>query len=182
MNHLSIQALDKFPLINPGDNLCSIIIDSINGNEIIIDDGDVILIAQKIVSKSENRFKNLLEINPSEKAIKLGKSLGRDPSFMQQAVGAGLLGVGTYSALGGGLTGSAAMAFVIVSFSKIFIIILYFLADFKIQNSTNYLCNLIHRYFSFKKSFAVFKSSKAHFFPCFFCSATQVRQHHKIRC
>ncbi|NCW11114.1 MAG: coenzyme F420-0:L-glutamate ligase [Proteobacteria bacterium] len=83
MNHLSIQALDEFPLINPGDNLCSIIIDSINGNEILIDDGDVILLAQKIVSKSENRFKNLLEINPSEKAIKLGKSLGRDPSFMQ---------------------------------------------------------------------------------------------------
>ena len=69
MNHLSIQALDEFPLINPGDNLCSIIIDSINGNEILIDDGDVILLAQKIVSKSENRFKNLLEINPSEKAI-----------------------------------------------------------------------------------------------------------------
>jgi coenzyme F420-0:L-glutamate ligase/coenzyme F420-1:gamma-L-glutamate ligase len=83
MNHLSIQALDEFPLINPGDNLCSIIIDSIKGNEILIDDGDVILLAQKIVSKSENRFKNLEEINPSEKAIKLGKSLGRDPSFMQ---------------------------------------------------------------------------------------------------
>lgn len=35
---------------------------------------------------------------------------GGDPSFMQRAAGAGLLGVGTYSALGGGLTGSAAMA------------------------------------------------------------------------
>ena len=83
MNYLSIQALDEFPLINPGDNLCSTIIDSIKDNEILIDDGDVILLAQKIVSKSENRFKNLLEVNPSEKAIKLGKSLGRDPSFIQ---------------------------------------------------------------------------------------------------
>ena len=35
---------------------------------------------------------------------------GGDPSFMQRAAGAGLLGVGTYSALGGGLTGPAAMA------------------------------------------------------------------------
>ena len=67
MNHLSIRALEEFPLINPGDNLSSIILDSIEDNDITIDDGDVILLAQKIISKSENRFKNLSEINPSEK-------------------------------------------------------------------------------------------------------------------
>ena len=83
MNHLSIRALEEFPLINPGDNLSSIILDSIEDNDIIVDDGDVILLAQKIISKSENRFKNLSEINPSEKALKLGKSLGRDPAFIQ---------------------------------------------------------------------------------------------------
>ena len=83
MNHLSIRALEEFPLINPGDNLSSIILDSIEDNDITIDDGDVILLAQKIISKSENRFKNLSEINPSEKAIKLGNSLGRDPAFIQ---------------------------------------------------------------------------------------------------
>ena len=83
MNHLSIQALDEFPLINPGDNLCSIIIDSIKGNEIFIDDGDVILLAQKIVSKSENRYKDLSKITPTEKAKNLGKTLSRNPSFIQ---------------------------------------------------------------------------------------------------
>ena len=83
MNHLSIRALEEFPLINPGDNLSSIILDSIEANDITIDDGDVILLAQKIISKSENRFKNLSEINPSEKALKLGKSLDRDPAFIQ---------------------------------------------------------------------------------------------------
>lgn len=83
MNHLSIRALEEFPLINPGDNLSSIILDSIEDNDITIDDGDVILLAQKIISKSENRFKNLSEINPSEKALTLGKSLGRDPAFIQ---------------------------------------------------------------------------------------------------
>ena len=62
MNHLSIRALEEFPLINPGDNLSSIILDSIEDNNIAIDDGDVILLAQKIISKSENRFKNLSEI------------------------------------------------------------------------------------------------------------------------
>ena len=83
MNHLSIQALDEFPLINPGDNLCSIIIDSIIDNEILIDDGDVILLAQKIVSKSENRYKDLSKITPNKKAKNLGKTLSRNPSFIQ---------------------------------------------------------------------------------------------------
>jgi coenzyme F420-0:L-glutamate ligase/coenzyme F420-1:gamma-L-glutamate ligase len=61
MNHLSIRALEEFPLINPGDNLSSIILDSIEDNDITIDDGDVILLAQKIISKSENRFKNFYQ-------------------------------------------------------------------------------------------------------------------------
>ena len=34
MNHLSIRALEEFPLINPGDNLSSIILDSIEDNDI----------------------------------------------------------------------------------------------------------------------------------------------------
>ena len=54
MNHLSIQALEEFPLINPGDNLCSIIIDSIKDNKILIDDGDVILLAQNYPIRNIN--------------------------------------------------------------------------------------------------------------------------------
>ena len=83
MNHLSLQALEEFPLINPCDKLCSIIIDSIKDNKILIDDGDVILLAQKIVSKSENRYKDLSKITPNKKAKNLGKTLSRNPSFIQ---------------------------------------------------------------------------------------------------
>ena len=83
MNHLSIHALEDFPLIRPNDNLSSIIIDSIINNNIYIDNGDVILIAQKVVYKSENRYKDLSKINPSEEAINIGKSLERDPAFIQ---------------------------------------------------------------------------------------------------
>lgn len=83
MNHLSIHALEDFPLIRPNDNLSSIIIDSIINNNISIDNGDVILIAQKVVSKTENRYKDLSKINPSKEAINIGESLDRDPAFIQ---------------------------------------------------------------------------------------------------
>jgi coenzyme F420-0:L-glutamate ligase/coenzyme F420-1:gamma-L-glutamate ligase len=83
MDNLLIQALKEFPLIQPGDNLSSIILESCKHNKLILEDGDIIVIAQKVVSKSENRYKNLLEIKPSKQATNLALSLNRDPAFIQ---------------------------------------------------------------------------------------------------
>ena len=52
-------------------------------NNINIEDGDVIIIAQKVVSKSENRYQNINDVIPTNEAIKLGQELKRDPGFMQ---------------------------------------------------------------------------------------------------
>ena len=54
MDHLNLIALKKFPLIEPGDDLNKIILKSISDNNISLEDGDIIVIAQKIISKSEN--------------------------------------------------------------------------------------------------------------------------------
>ncbi|MDC3245219.1 coenzyme F420-0:L-glutamate ligase [Gammaproteobacteria bacterium] len=83
MDNLSLQALNEFPLIQPGDNLSSIILESCKHNQFKLQDGDIIVIAQKVVSKSEGRYENLLEIKPSQKAFDLGKSLNREPAFIE---------------------------------------------------------------------------------------------------
>ena len=83
MDNLSLQALNEFPLIQPGDNLSSIILESCKHNHFELQDGDIIAIAQKVVSKSEGRYENLLEIKPSQKAFDLGKSLNREPAFIE---------------------------------------------------------------------------------------------------
>jgi len=83
MDNLLIQALKEFPLIQPGDNLSSIILESCKHNKFILEDDDIIVIAQKVVSKSENRYENLLEIKPSKQATNLALSLNRDPAFIQ---------------------------------------------------------------------------------------------------
>lgn len=83
MDNLSLQALNEFPLIQPGDNLSSIILESCKHNQFKLQDGDIIAIAQKVVSKSEGRYENLLEIKPSQKAFDLGKSLNREPAFIE---------------------------------------------------------------------------------------------------
>jgi len=83
MDHLKLIALKDFPLVKPLDNLSTLIIESIKLNKIDIEDGDVIIIAQKIVSKAENRYKNINDAIPTDEAIKLGQELKRDPGFMQ---------------------------------------------------------------------------------------------------
>ena len=78
MNSLELLVLDHFPLIDPGDDLASIIFDSIKDNELIINDNDIIVIAQKIVSKAENRYVYLNTIEISEEAKDLSKKLNKD--------------------------------------------------------------------------------------------------------
>ena len=70
-------------MIEPGDDLASLIIKAINEESIIIDDGDVFAIAQKIVSKSENRYLDLSSVNPSKEATDLSKKISKEPNFIQ---------------------------------------------------------------------------------------------------
>ena len=83
MHYLKLIALKDFPLIEPNDDLASIINKSINNNGIDIESGDVVVVAQKIISKCENRYVELKNIQPSKEATDLAKTLNRDPAFIQ---------------------------------------------------------------------------------------------------
>jgi coenzyme F420-0:L-glutamate ligase / coenzyme F420-1:gamma-L-glutamate ligase len=83
MNYLELVAIKNLPYINPGDDLSKIISNALIKEPISIDDGDVIIIAQKIISKSENRYVDLSCISASRQAITLGKKLNKDPRFIQ---------------------------------------------------------------------------------------------------
>jgi coenzyme F420-0:L-glutamate ligase/coenzyme F420-1:gamma-L-glutamate ligase len=71
------------PFIKPGQDLSKEIIKAISSESIEVDDGDVIAIAQKIVSKSENRYLDISLISPSDEAITLSKQIDKDPKFIQ---------------------------------------------------------------------------------------------------
>ena len=71
------------PLIQPGQDVSDEIINAIASESILVDDGDVIAIAQKIVSKSENRYLDISSLSPSEEAKTLSKQIDKDPKFIQ---------------------------------------------------------------------------------------------------
>ena len=83
MRQLNIFALEKIPLIISGDNLAKIIFNALKKSKLVIQDGDVFVIAQKIVSKAENRYVTLSEILPSKKASVLAQKTDKDPRLVE---------------------------------------------------------------------------------------------------
>ena len=80
---LIVSPLHGVPLIKPGSDLISIIIQTIEKEKLSVHDGDIIAVTQKIVSKSEGRYINLNGINPSSKAKEISRRCGKDPRFVE---------------------------------------------------------------------------------------------------
>jgi coenzyme F420-0:L-glutamate ligase / coenzyme F420-1:gamma-L-glutamate ligase len=80
---LSISALSGIPLVNPGDDLTNIIGDGLLGCGITLQDGDILVLAQKIVSKSEGRYVPLDSVKPSPAAIELAEEVDKDPRLVE---------------------------------------------------------------------------------------------------
>jgi len=80
---LSIFAIKGIPAIQSGDNIGEIIASGMKRNNIILEENNVIVIAQKIISKSENRLISLSKINPTQEAIKIAKKANKDPRVVE---------------------------------------------------------------------------------------------------
>lgn len=83
LKQLIFTALPGIPLVQPRDDLCRLILDSLNQAEIRLQDGDVILLAQKIVSKAEGRMIHLGDVEPSIAAHELAEKTGKDPRMVE---------------------------------------------------------------------------------------------------
>jgi len=70
-------------LIEPGQDVSAEIIKALEQESIEVEDGDIFAVAQKIISKSENRYLDISNIKPSKKANELSKQINKDPKFTQ---------------------------------------------------------------------------------------------------
>lgn len=80
---IDIFSLLGLPEICKGDNLSALILTAARRAKITFEHGDVLVVAQKIVSKSEGRTARLSQIKPSPKAFALAKPLNKDPRFVE---------------------------------------------------------------------------------------------------
>ncbi len=80
---LTLTALPGIPLIRPGDDLPAILAAALSRAGIRLEDGDVLVLAQKIVSKAEGRLINLTQVTPSPRAVDLAGQVEKDPRFVE---------------------------------------------------------------------------------------------------
>jgi coenzyme F420-0:L-glutamate ligase / coenzyme F420-1:gamma-L-glutamate ligase len=78
-----MTGLQGVPLIKPGDDLGAIAVDALRTNDIVPEDGDVLVLAQKIVSKAEGRVVEVADVEPSERAVALAAEIDKDPRFVE---------------------------------------------------------------------------------------------------
>lgn len=80
---LTLTPLPNIPLIQPGDDLAGLILSSLEQAEITLQDGDILVLAQKVVSKAENRLVNLATVTPSPAALEIAQKTGKDPRLAE---------------------------------------------------------------------------------------------------
>lgn len=84
---ISIIPLHGLPEILPGTDLVPLLLDSASVAREAIRAGDVIAIAQKIVSKSEGRMVRLADVDPGEVALRMAEESGKDARVLEIVLG-----------------------------------------------------------------------------------------------
>lgn len=84
---LTIEALPGIPRVDEGADLVALIVEAMDRCERRAADGDVFVVAQKIVSKAEGRIVSLAGVKPSEEAAKLARETDKDPRLVDLILG-----------------------------------------------------------------------------------------------
>ena len=80
---VTFVAVPGIPLIKPGDPLASILVNALKAAKLPLDSADVVVVAQKIVSKAEGRYVDLATVEPSPRARDYAGQTGKDPRFVE---------------------------------------------------------------------------------------------------
>ncbi len=80
---LALIPLKNFPLVEPGQDLVRLICDALEHSQLSIEEGDVLVVAQKIISKAEGRYVRLADVDPGPEAMTLAKQAEKDPRQME---------------------------------------------------------------------------------------------------
>lgn len=80
---MTLTALPGIPLVQPGDDLAGLISAALDRAEIALRTDDVLVVAQKVVSKAEGRLVDLSQVQVSDRARKLAQRAQKDPRLVE---------------------------------------------------------------------------------------------------
>ena len=83
MSQLTFSALPGIPMIETGDDLTAMLLRSLDEGGVQLEDGDILVLAQKIVSKAEGRWVNLETVSPGVAALALAVEIEKDARLVE---------------------------------------------------------------------------------------------------
>jgi coenzyme F420-0:L-glutamate ligase/coenzyme F420-1:gamma-L-glutamate ligase len=82
-SQVQIIGVAGMPEVRPGDDLAALILEAARGQGADIEDGDVLVVTQKIVSKAEGRLVDLRQVEPSARAQEIAARTGKDARLLE---------------------------------------------------------------------------------------------------
>ena len=83
MTPMQLFAVTGLPSIHPGDDLAALIVEHLTAMGEALHPGDILVIAQKIVSKAEGRLVRLADVEATAQAQEIAAIVGKDPRVIQ---------------------------------------------------------------------------------------------------
>jgi coenzyme F420-0:L-glutamate ligase/coenzyme F420-1:gamma-L-glutamate ligase len=83
LRKVEIIALEGMPEVRPGDDLAGLIETTIRSAGIILEDGDILVVSQKVVSKAEGRILRAEDVRPSVFAQQLSRAVGKGAEHLE---------------------------------------------------------------------------------------------------
>jgi coenzyme F420-0:L-glutamate ligase/coenzyme F420-1:gamma-L-glutamate ligase len=82
-SELRLTPLSGLPLVSPGDDLPALLMDTMEKDGVGPRSSDVLVVAQKVVSKSQGRYVRLTNVTPSPRAVELAEIVQKDPRLVE---------------------------------------------------------------------------------------------------
>lgn len=80
---LEVVAVPGIPLVGTGADVPALVVDAIRGAGMALEDGDVLVVTSKLLSRAEGRFVDLSRVEPSPRAVDVASAVGKDPRLVE---------------------------------------------------------------------------------------------------
>jgi len=80
---VSLTAIAGVPAVHPGDDVAALLADAMQAGAVAPSNGDVLVVTHKIISKAENCYRTLAEVEPSPQARELASVSGKDAAVVE---------------------------------------------------------------------------------------------------
>ncbi len=83
---ITLQSIPGLPILNAGDDLAALIYTGAQSAGVTFQDGDILIVTSKIVSKAEGRRVDLRTVTPSPRALELAEQAAKDPREVELVI------------------------------------------------------------------------------------------------